>query len=728
MSIWRYSHLSLAVSSFLFILLASITGIILAFEPISEQVKPYKAESFETITVAETMLMIAENYDEVIDLTIDANGFVLIDAIDLEGEMIQGYIDPKTGDFLGNKIEKSKLFQFTTTLHRSLFLKSTGRFFVGLCSFLLFLIAVSGSILIIKRQSTFKRFFSKIIKENFAQYYHIVLGRLFLIPIIIITITGVYLSFLRFDLLPSDTVKHQPIETTTKGDTRINSSDFELFKKTQLSDVRSIEFPFSDDVEDYYTLKLKDKEYLINQYTGAIHSQKDYPLIHLVSVASINLHTGSGSITWSIVLLIACINILFFIYSGFKMTLERRASKFKNPWKKDQAEIVVLVGSENGSTKKYAAAFHEQLLANKQKSYITDLNRYTSYKKAKKLIVITATYGVGEPPANASNFLQKLETIDQVNPIEFSVVGFGSMSYPNFCEFASVVDAVLNKKPGFNRQTALVKINDKSFETFHQWLDEWAACNDLPLSVSKTNLVTKPLKTHSYTVVETKGIEENPDQTFLIKLQPNSKQKIKSGDLLAIYPANDERERLYSIGKIDDNLQLSIKLHPKGLGSSYLHKLSVGSTIKARIIKNYSFYFPKKSSAVILIANGTGVAPFLGMLHQNVRQNPTHLYLGLRHANSIDIYKEQLQEALDNKKLSQLHLAQSKADDSCYVQDLILRDEAYIAAVLRDRGTIMICGSLNMQKGVMKALDNLSRQYNKKPISDYSNQLKSDCY
>jgi sulfite reductase (NADPH) flavoprotein alpha-component len=36
-SIWRYSHLALAISAALFILIASITGIILAFEPISEK-------------------------------------------------------------------------------------------------------------------------------------------------------------------------------------------------------------------------------------------------------------------------------------------------------------------------------------------------------------------------------------------------------------------------------------------------------------------------------------------------------------------------------------------------------------------------------------------------------------------------------------------------------------------------------------------------------------------
>lgn len=203
-SIWRYSHLALAVSSFVFICLAPVTGIILAFQPISEQIRPYKVDCFNQITLAESLEAFKSQYPEVISLEVDSNDFVLASVLTEEGEALEGYFNPKTAEYLGKKIETSKFFQWTTNVPRSFFIKGTGRFLVGLCSFLLLLIAVSGSILILKRPRSFKKFFSRIVNDDFAQYWHVDLGRLSLIPILIITLTGVYLSLEKFDFLPKD--------------------------------------------------------------------------------------------------------------------------------------------------------------------------------------------------------------------------------------------------------------------------------------------------------------------------------------------------------------------------------------------------------------------------------------------------------------------------------------------------------------------------------------------
>src|SRR5690606_36268369 len=108
------------------------------------------------------------------------------------------YIDPRSGKILGAPIKKSEFIQWTTALHRSLFLKETGRFFVGVISFILVLIALSGFALVINRQRGLRNFFSKVIKEYVVQYYHVVLGRLSLIPILIIAVSGTYLSLERF--------------------------------------------------------------------------------------------------------------------------------------------------------------------------------------------------------------------------------------------------------------------------------------------------------------------------------------------------------------------------------------------------------------------------------------------------------------------------------------------------------------------------------------------------
>ena len=111
------------------------------------------------------------------------------------------------------------------------------------------------------------------------------------------------------------------------------------------------------------------------------------------------------------------------------------------------------------------------------------------------------------------------------------------------------------------------------------------------------------------------------------------RSKFTSGDLLAIYPANDNRERLYSIGNHQRNIQLVVKLHPHGLGSGFLYNLEAGEIIKARIINNHAFHFPKKASKVALISNGTGIAPFLGMIEQNKKKTEIHLYCWLSKRN-----------------------------------------------------------------------------------------------
>ncbi|GGG38013.1 PepSY domain-containing protein [Bizionia arctica] len=727
-SIWRYSHLTLAVSSFVFILLASITGIILAFQPISEQIQPYKTADFETVSLAETISTLQTTYPEIIDVQIDANDFVLASVITIEGESITAYINPKTAEILGDKIETSKFFQWVTNFHRSLFLKGIGRFFVGLCSFLLFLIAISGSVLILKRQGSIKKVFSKIVNENFNQYWHVVLGRLSLIPIIIITLSGVYLSLEKFDVLPKEHISHSIDFDELSETPKQQVQDFPIFKNTKLADVKAIEFPFSEDVEDYFTITLKDRELVVNQFTGDVLSEKKFPLVVFLSSLSLNLHTGKGSILWSVILAIATANILFFIYSGFAMTLKRRKSKFKNKFSKDQAKYIILLGSENGSTIPFANALHKQLIEAGETVFISELNKYTTYKKAEQLVVLTATYGQGEAPTNANKFLKLLEDIQQEQKLTFSVVGFGSLSYPDFCQFAFDVDQELNNQ--FTQLLPPFTINDKSLEAFEQWTRLWSAKLELQIEIPKEDLVIKPKLSNKLKVLERTDVTKNPDSTFLISLKPKKSLRFKSGDLLAIYPNKDYRERLYSIGKVNGNMQLSVKYLENGLGSNFLNNLNLQESFKARIIKNTAFYFPEKASRVILIANGTGIGPFLGMLQQNKKQIETHLYFGLRTESSFDLYKEQIETLTLENKLKKVKLAFSQEVDKNYVQDVLFKDAQFIAETLQNKGVIMICGSLAMQKGVLSVLEHVCSKFNNKPLSYYQDnqQLKMDCY
>ena len=727
-SIWRYSHIVLAVSSFLFLVLASVTGIILSFQPVSEKLQPYKTDGFEQARLSETLPLLRTKYPGITDLTVDANDFVQIKGSDENGEKLSGYINPLTGKILGVPGEKNAFFEWVTALHRSLFIHETGRFFIGLTAFLLLLITISGTILIIQRQRGLKRFFTKIVRENFAQYYHVVLGRLSLIPIFIIALTGTYLSLARFGFI--ETAKYSPkIDfDAIQSEPAKKPADFDIFKQIKLSDVQAIEFPFSEDVEDYYTLKLKDRELTVNQITGDMLSENKYPTAELLTTLSLDLHTGRSSGIWAIVLALASGNILFFIYSGFAMTLKRRANRVKNKFTAEESEFIILVGSENGSTFQYANAIHQQLTANGKTTYVTELDNYKVFPKASHIIAMTATYGLGNPPTNAAHFGKKIEKHQQPNPVHFSVVGFGSHSYPDYCKFAFEVDHLFAKQPWAVPMLEIHTVNDKSPEEFSQWATAWSQHADIPLSVSKDLPVIKQERPHALTVIDKTQVSA-AGESFLIRFRTEGVE-FTSGDLLAIYPANDHRERQYSIGKIGSNVQLSVKLHANGLGSEYLYRIQPGEKIQARIDSNTHFHFPQKAKSVIMISNGTGIAPFLGMIDRPTPNTNCHLYCGFRDASSFGLYKSAIEQNLADGKLASLQVAYSREGKKHYVKDLLEKDAALIANVLSREGVIMLCGSLSMQNNVVELLENICQANLGKSVSYYQShgQVVMDCY
>lgn len=732
-SFWRYSHLAIALSAGLFILLATLTGIVLAFEPIHHHGQIGRAALADNHSLASALHNLKTTYPEVLSINVDHNGFVSASVIDEEGKFGEFYINPATAQKQANLVEKPKIFEWATNLHRSLFLKSTGRFFMGLTSFLLFLIAVSGMALIIKRQQGLRHIFSKIKRDGFYQFYHTQLGRLSLLPIIIITLTGVYLSLLRFELIPSVQLHHEVNYQILAAEPAKPLLEFEAFQHIALSEVRSVEFPFSTDVEDLYKVNLKTREILVNQYTGQIESELKYPFTETLSSLSLILHTGNGSIIWAIILGLSCVAILFFMYSGFAMTLKRRKSRIKNSCKKEECDYVILVGSENGTTMDFARLFYQQLLHAGKKVWLTEMNRIEEFKAMRHLVVFTSTYGVGEPPANATKFLEKLDTVKISHPTSFAVVGFGSLAYAEFCKYALTVDNALLIKENTDKLLEPYTINNRSWEAFNQWVNKWGEKQDINLSIPKTNLITKPQKkTQEFTVLSRSPHHGSLDDTFTLTLQSH-KNGFQSGDLLAVYPQGDTVERLYSIGLVDaKKVFLSIRLHQKGICSNYLNQLQAGQSLKAAVIKNSGFHFPAKANGVVLISTGTGIAPFLGMLQQNKQRVPVSLYWGARSEASLAIYNHLITKNLDEGRLKEFHPAYSRQPHKAktYVQHLIKRDEKQIAKLLMGGGTIMLCGSVAMQKEIIEVLQQITHSASLKPISHYQNhgQLLMDCY
>ena len=189
--VWRYSHFLLALISSLFLLIASITGGILAFEPITVSVQPYNVASLDEVSLNQAVLSLNKKYAEIIKIEVTEDDFVIASVITNEGEVNKIYIDPKTGENIGFVKKQKRFFSFITNLHRSLFLKTIGRVFVGIVSLLLCFIAVTGVFLLAKRQGGFKKWFKRVQDSDFNQRYNVILGRWLVFPIIIMSIINI---------------------------------------------------------------------------------------------------------------------------------------------------------------------------------------------------------------------------------------------------------------------------------------------------------------------------------------------------------------------------------------------------------------------------------------------------------------------------------------------------------------------------------------------------------
>lgn len=728
-SIWRYSHFLLAIISALFLVIASITGAILAIEPIKTSTQPYAAVDIHRVSLAKTLSVLQKQYVEVLDLEVTPENFVTTNVITVNGDAKTIYINPLNGDNLGNVQPRSPFYTMITNLHRSLFLKSIGRAFVGVFSILLCFIAGTGVFLLAQRQGGFKKWFTKVQEKDNKQRYHVILGRWFLIPILIIASTGIYLSAEKFDLLPKHHINHNWDITPEISLKQIPVSEFTVFKKLFLNSVKKVNFPFSSDPEDYFEIALNDKELLVHQYTGKILSEVDYPFITLASRFSMQLHTGEGQILWSVVLLLASISLLYFIYSGFAIRLKKskQSKEIINKHNKDDAEYILLVGSESKSTYAFAKLYADALEKANKKIYTASLNEYTSYQKASHLIVFTATYGDGDAPSNARKFESLFSALNPIQKLQFSVVGFGSEDYPKFCEFAIKVDSLLHEHSQFNAVLPLVKINEQSKDAFKEWLQQWNSTTGMSLDISKTKKKTLKNKEQTFKVVN--RTELNQDNTAILRLRPEGKTKFNSGDLLQVIPPEASKARAYSIARINNDILLSIKWHPKGLCSTYLCTLLEGNVLKAKVEKNKNFHFPKKAPEVWFISNGTGIAPFLGMVNTHSKRDIQLIWGGKSEA-SFNYYQEVIEEPIARNKNINLQFAFSQTASKMYVQDVLKLQKTTIAKALTNGAVFMLCGSLAMQNEVLDVLEEITSTYLNRPLSDFENQqqILMDCY
>ncbi|MAR44163.1 MAG: hypothetical protein CMC48_08845 [Flavobacteriaceae bacterium] len=468
LSIWRYCHFSLAAVASLFLILASLTGAILAFEPITNSLKNYSINNLNEISLKETLSVLDKKFKEVYEIQITAEKFVSAKVLTSTNQTEEVYLNPINGETLEKVKPKSKFFSFFTNLHRSLFFKKIGRVFVGLISFILSLITLTGLMLLIQRQGGVLKIFKRIKENDFSEKYHVVFSRIFVVPVFLIAISGAYLTFDRFvigDLQNSMSIKEEIL----------SDNKYLKFDLISLDKVKKVIYPFSKSESDFYAIELNDRSVMVNQYNNRIYSQSFYPFSYFTKEWFYNLHTGKGNLFLSIILLVSSISILFFIFTGFKISIKStlKSLNIKYLSSEKDSKYIILVGSEKGNTFEFAKFLSAQIQSFGERVIIKPLNSYKIYNQAETFIILTSTYGEGDPPSNANNFVPLFKKFSQHNKINYSIIGFGSLKYPKFCAFAVNVDSMIKPLDNFDEIVPLMKINRRSVLEFNKWIKMW---------------------------------------------------------------------------------------------------------------------------------------------------------------------------------------------------------------------------------------------------------------
>ncbi|WP_137130762.1 PepSY domain-containing protein [Rhizobium sp. FY34] len=622
-------------------------------------------------------------------------------------------IDPATGKPAGSA-DISALQRWLTIFHRSLLLDDAGRLVTAGGAAIMLLLSLSGLFLLARRAGGW-RFLLQPMRGTGKGRLHAVVSRLALPGLLLSSLTALWMTAGTFGLLPEGGAA-PAFPSQVSGQTGVVLSAIPTLQAIPMDDLRSLSFPASTDATDVFTLKTSAGEGYLDQGTGALLAWSDAGWIDSASHLVTMLHTGQGIAWLGLLLGLSALGVPVLGWSGLSVWLAGRRRVKTASVPAGDADTILLVASEGGTTYGFAATLQAALTAQNLRVHVAPMTGFDAdrWPKAKRIILLAATYGDGAAPTVAHGFLDAFKRSQAKPGLSLAVLGFGDRSFPAFCGFAVDIAQVADKN-GWAQLLPFDTVDRQSPQDFSRFGHNLA--QELGLDFELNHQSAAP-KTSQFTLISRRDYGADvqamtailrfslPKRSLCQSILGMGIPRFEAGDLIGIIPEGSDLPRFYSLasGSSDGFLEICVRRQAGGLCSSQLTGMEPGETMTGFLRSNPSFRPAQNANPVVLIGAGTGIGPLAGFARANSKGRPMHLYFGTRHPDSDALYAEELSRWQADGHLSSVSTAYSRTATPAYVQDILRKDGARLCKLMAEGGQILVCGGREMAAGVAAAL------------------------
>ena len=625
----------------------AISGAVLSVFPAAERLTAPQVEA--ELTVADLAARIQTAYPGVEQIRRAPSG--RITAYWFEGGTPgAAVIDPATGQGVASA-DPNPFQRWLTNLHRSLFLGDGGRIAMAAGAAAMLVLALSGAVLVVRRAGGWWRWFTPL-RGPLPGRLHVEIARVAIVGLLLSSLTALWMTTSTFGFLPDGGTALTYAEPS--GKTGMKPGAIDLLGQTPAMELRELSFPYPGDATDVFTFKTDSGTGYIDQGTGALLGWADLTGGERASETIVMLHTGQGAAMLGVVLGLMALGVPIMGVTGVVIWLAARRGRpqIRDNQPAAQAQTILLIGSEGGSTWGFAATLHRALTKAGQTVHAAPMSAFDPkrYLRAERILVLAATYGVGDAPASAKGFLDRLDQLVSAPAIPLAVLGFGDRSFPQYCTFAKAVSIAAEAK-GWQQLLAFGTVDRQSLQDFARWGHALGAALGINLDLTHQAVVpqSQPL-----TLISRRdyGAEVQaptailrfalPKASLWQRLTGRGFGRFQAGDLLGILPEGSTLPRFYSLasGRRDGFVEVVVRKLHGGLCSGQLLALEPGDRVAAFLRPNPSFHADRSAAPLILIGAGTGVGPLAGFMRANARKRPIHLFFGMRHPDSDFLYED----------------------------------------------------------------------------------------